>query len=90
MEIYLQFYINYQQDDWVKWLDQAEFIQNNRYHAGIQQTPYYLIHGFHPWNRAEEAKTSGQNPGAMEWKEQWEKARESARQALEKAAESMK
>ena len=27
LEVYLRFYINYQQDDWSRWLDQAEFVQ---------------------------------------------------------------
>ena len=53
LEIYLHFYINYQQDDWVKWLDQAEFVQNAQYHEAIQNTPFFLMHGFHPWTGLE-------------------------------------
>jgi hypothetical protein len=49
LEVYLRFYINYQQDDWSQWLDQAEFVQNSNFHEAIQDIPFNLMHGFIPW-----------------------------------------
>ena len=74
----------------MKWLDQAEFIQNTWYHEAIQNTPFFLMHGFHPWTGLEGVKISERSPGARDWKEQWENAKKTAILALEKAAESMK
>src|SRR6267143_2831187 len=39
IETYLWFYVNYQQDNWVRWLDQAEFVLNMRFHKAIQNSP---------------------------------------------------
>src|SRR5882757_8402211 len=64
--------------------------QNARYHEAIQNTPFFLMHGFHPWTGLEGVKISERSPGAKEWKEQWENARKAAVSALEKVAESMK
>src|ERR1700729_387878 len=89
LEIYLRFYVNYQQDDWVKWLDQAEFVQNTRFHEAIQNTPFFLMHGYNPWTGIEDGE-SEKSPGASEWKRELWKARENARRAMEKAADSMK
>jgi hypothetical protein len=66
IETYLRFYVNYQQDDWAKWLDQAEFVLNTRFHEGIQNTPFFLMHGYHPWKGQEKEKTSG-SPGVNDW-----------------------
>jgi hypothetical protein len=89
LETYLRFYVNYQQDDWEKWLDQAEFVQNTRFHEAIQNTPFFLMHGYNPYTGIEEGE-SEKSPGASEWKRELWKARENARRAMEKAADSMK
>src|ERR1700734_3387544 len=89
LETYLQFYVNYQQDDWEKWLDQAEFVQNTRFHEAIQNTPFFLMHGYNPWTGIEDGE-SKKSPGASEWKKELWKARENARRAMERVADSMK
>src|SRR5258705_5481018 len=88
LEVYLRFYVNYQQDDWVRWLDQAEFIQHSNFQEAIQNTPVYLMHGFVPWAGREEG-SSGRSPGASDWKRNLLEARKNATEALEKARESM-
>jgi len=89
LETYLRFYVNYQQDDWEKWLDQAKYVQNTWFHEAIQESPFFLMHGYNPWNGIEDGE-SEKSPGATEWKKELWKARENAKKAMEKAAESMK
>jgi len=89
LEIYLRFYINYQQDDWAKWINQAEFVLNNRFHEAIQATPFFIMHGFHPWTGEKEG-VSQKSPSAAQWKKDLDQARENAKSALIKASESMK
>ena len=89
IETYLRFYVNNQQDDWAKWLDQAEFVLNNRFHEGVQNTPFFLMHGYHPWKGQEREKSSNA-PGVDEWMKGLKEAREKATEALTKAQESMK
>ena len=48
LEQYLRSYINYQQDDWVKWLPLAEFAYNNSFHQTIGGTPFFMEYGYHP------------------------------------------
>ena len=45
--IFLQHYVNYQQDDWTDWLATAEFSYNNKKHAAIGKTPFELNFGRH-------------------------------------------
>ena len=52
LEQYLRAYINYQQDDWVAYLPDAEFAYNNSIHSETGKTPFYLLYGKHP--RADE------------------------------------
>ena len=73
LETYLHFYINYQQNDWEKWIDQAEFVQNMQFHESIQDTPFHLMHGYHPWT-GQETGESEKSPGATEWKKEMWKA----------------
>jgi len=89
LEIYLQFYINYQQDDWKRWLDQAKFVQNDCFYEAIQETPFFMMHGFHPWTGNKEGH-SQKCPSVEEWKKGLEQAQEWAKEVLGKASESMK
>ena len=47
--MFLQHYINYQQDDWAEWLAAAEFAYNDKKHATTGKTPFKLNFGRHPW-----------------------------------------
>jgi len=47
--MFLQHYMNYQQDDWTNWLAVAEFQYNDKRHAATGRTPFELNFGRHPW-----------------------------------------
>ena len=48
LERYLWSYVNYLQDDWVKWLPLAEFTQNNAQSNSSRMSPFFANKGFHP------------------------------------------
>ncbi|EXV01030.1 reverse transcriptase domain protein [Metarhizium robertsii] len=48
LEQYLRCYINYQQDDWVKWLPTAQLAYNSSISESTKQTPAYANYGFDP------------------------------------------
>src|ERR1700687_3040631 len=56
MEQYLRAFVNYQQNDWVKWLPIAEFAANNHVSETTSCSPFYGNYGFHP------RMTFGQHP----------------------------
>jgi hypothetical protein len=39
--------VNYQQDDWLDLLSQAEFVYNNTTHASTGISPFFANYGFH-------------------------------------------
>ncbi|MGL5827975.1 MAG: DDE-type integrase/transposase/recombinase, partial [Angustibacter sp.] len=45
LEQYLRAYINYQQDDWVRWLRMAEFADNNARHSSTGVSPFFALTG---------------------------------------------
>jgi hypothetical protein len=47
-EQYLRCTVNYQQDDWLDLLSQAEFAYNNTMHASTGISPFFANYGFHP------------------------------------------
>ena len=47
--MFLQYYVNYQQDDWTNWLATVEFQYNDKKHAAIGRTPFKLNFRRHPW-----------------------------------------
>ena len=47
--MFLQHYVNYQQDDWMNWLATAEFQYNDKKHVATRKTPFELNFGRHPW-----------------------------------------
>jgi transposase InsO family protein len=48
LEQYLRCTVNYQQDDWLDLLSQAEFAYNNTTHASTGISPFFANYGFHP------------------------------------------
>ena len=48
LEMYLQIFSQYQQDDWSEFLHTAEFAYNNHHHPSIDMTPFYTNYGYHP------------------------------------------
>jgi hypothetical protein len=51
MEQYLRCYINYQQDDWVKWLPMAQWAYNSATREGTSTTPFEANYGYNPTMR---------------------------------------
>jgi len=49
IETFLQYYVNYQQDDWTNWLAAVEFQYNDKRHVATGKTPFELKFGRHPW-----------------------------------------
>ena len=47
VEVFLQHYVNYQQDDWIEWLLAAEFQYNNKKYAVTGHIPFKLNFGRH-------------------------------------------
>ena len=47
--MFLQHYVNYQQDDWTNWLAMAKFQYNDKKHAATGWTPFKLNFGRHLW-----------------------------------------
>lgn len=48
LEQYLRCYVNYDQDDWVKWLPTAQFAYNTAYQESTRLSPFYANYGFNP------------------------------------------
>ena len=48
MEQYLRAFVNYQQDDWIRWLPLAEFVGNNTVSSTTKVSPFFANKGFHP------------------------------------------
>jgi len=40
LEQYLQFFVDYKQKDWPKWLASAEFVVNNKIYSTIKVSPF--------------------------------------------------
>ena len=47
METFLQYYVNYQQDDWTEWLAATEFQYNDKRHTATRQILFVLNFGRH-------------------------------------------
>ena len=48
LETYLRMFVNYQQDNWAKWLPIAEFAHNVKPHSATGRSPFELLQGFKP------------------------------------------
>ena len=42
-EIYLKCYVNYQQNDWIKWFNTTKFVYNNNFHSATNKFSFELI-----------------------------------------------
>ena len=47
--MFLQYYINYQQDNWTEWLAAAEFQHNDKRHVATGRIPFKLNFERHLW-----------------------------------------
>ena len=48
---FLQYYVNYQQDNWIDWLAAVEFQYNDKKHIATGRTPFELNFERHLWKR---------------------------------------
>ncbi len=49
IEVYLQVFVNFKQNDWAKLLSIAEFPYNNAKNVSTSYTPFKLNRSFHFW-----------------------------------------
>ncbi len=54
MEVYLQAFVNFEQDDWTRLLSIAEFAYNNAKNTSTGHTPFELNCGYYPQASYEE------------------------------------
>ena len=45
IKVFLRHYVNYQQDNWTKWIARVEFQYNNKRHMVIERTSFELNFG---------------------------------------------
>ena len=61
MEAYLQAFVSYKQDHWVRLLPMAEFAYKNEKNASTGHTPFKLNCGFHPESTTKKTSTPAPN-----------------------------
>ena len=88
IEVFLRHYINYRQDDWTKQLATAEFQYNDKEHAAIEHSPFYVNYGRHPWkgNLIVEMEI----PSLEDLLKKMETMRKEAKTVMERTKETMK
>jgi len=85
---FLQHYVNYQQDDWTKWLAAAEFQYNDKQHAVIGKTPFKLNFRRYSWKG--NLMVSTKFPKLEEFLTRLQRCWEKATKSMEEAQERMK
>ena len=83
LETYLQFFVNYQQDDWAVHLPLVEFAHNNWKNASTGESPFYLLMGSHP--RAEWSSAPSALPQVTQRLEQIREIRAQVQEAMTRA-----
>ena len=48
MKAYFQAFVNFEENDWARFLPMAEFAKNNAKNASTCHTPFELNRGYHP------------------------------------------
>jgi len=80
IEVFLQHYVNYKQDDWTNWIAEAEFQYNNKQHSTMKFSLFYLNYGHHPWKGDENRSTT--IPKVQRFTEELDRTRRNAQQAI--------
>ena len=86
--MFLQYYINYQQDNWTEWIVAAEFHYNDKKHAVTGQTLFVLNFERHPWK--ENLEIQMEIPKLEEFLMKLQRSWEEAKKSIKEAQENMK
>ena len=88
IKVFLRHYINYRQDDWTKQLVTAEFQYNDKEHAAIGHTLFYMNYGKYPWKG--NLTVEMEIPSLEKLLKKMETTREEARTAIERTKDMIK
>ena len=88
IRMFLQHYVNYQQDDWTNWLATAEFQYNYKKHTATEKTPFKLNFGRHLWKGNLMVKTD--IPQVEDFLSGLQKSWKQATKVMDEAQRSMK
>jgi hypothetical protein len=89
VEIYLRFYLNYQQDNWSQQLPLAEFAYNDHQHSSTGHSPFALTNGTNPYKGFEPTRTTSDNPVAEAFITDNQERLNQAREALKRTQDAM-
>jgi len=85
---FLQYYINYQQDNWTEWIAAVEFQYNNKRHAATGRILFELNFGRHPCKG--NLVVQLEIPRTEEFLARLQKSWEQATKTMEEAQKNMK
>jgi len=85
---FLQYYMNYQQDNWIDWLAAVKFQYNDKKHVATVRTSFELNFGRHLWK--EDLVVQTKIPQVKEFLVEMKKSWEQATKAMEEAQKVMK
>ena len=88
VKVFLRHYINYRQDDWMKWLATAEFQYNNKEHTTTGHTLFQVNYRRHLWK--ENLTVETEIPSLEELLKKMKTTREEARTTMERTKDIMK
>ena len=88
IETFLQYYVNYRQDNWAEWITAAEFQYNDKKYVATEQIPFVLTFGRHPWKG--NLKVYMEIPRLEELLTELQKSWEEAIKSMEAVQEVMK
>ena len=86
--IFLRHYVNYQQNNWTKWLAVTEFQYNDKKHAVTEHIPFEFNFGWHLWKKDLTMQT--EFPKLKEFLIGLQKSWKEATKAIDMAKEIMK
>jgi len=89
LEQYLRMFIDHRQEQWLDWLETAEFAYNNKVHSSTQMLPFKANYRQDP-RMGFEIRRKGKYKGAEKFVIKMREIQEEAKAALEKAQEEMK
>jgi len=89
LEQYLRVFIDHRQEQWLDWLEMAEFTYNNKIHVATKTSPFKANYGQDP-RMGFEGRRKGKYKAAGKFVEKMKKIQEEAKAALEKAQEEIK